>query len=90
MVFGLQSIWLESELEREENSYGRAVPEEIITMAAANIPASFKNLRYEADYARIWKNSSTSSPRILWDKQQGWVENDEKMRRSGWISPPRH
>ena len=93
-IIELNGIWVPVELaktrvRRRSNSYGRDVPENIITTALKNIPPAFKTLRVEADYARIWKNSPSSSPRVLWDKHQGWLEEEDRLKKGkdGWTSP---
>ena len=45
------------------------------------IPATFKNLRVEADFARIYSNTVTS-PTMVWDKDQGWHDFTPRRRKS--------
>ena len=72
-------------VEKRRDSCGRSVPDVIFTAAAERVPKSFQLLCSTADYARIWQNSSCDSPKVLWDKQQGWLETDQQLlKESGW------
>ena len=73
-------------VNERRDSYGRSVPDAVFNTAAMNIPASFQELRGDADYARIWQNTKCDTPKIIWDKQQGWLEaNNKLLKDSGWI-----
>lgn len=72
-------------VEQRRDSCGRSVPDVIFTAAAERVPASFRILCSVTDYARIWQNSSCETPKVLWDKQQGWLETDQRLlKESGW------
>lgn len=72
-------------VEKRRGSCGRSVPDVIFTAAANRVPKTFQMLCSTADYARIWQNSGCDSPKVLWDKQQGWVETDTHLlKESGW------
>ena len=90
-IIELNGIWVplniaKARVRKRRDSYGRVVPDKIITTAVLNVPNSFKKLRVEADYARIWENSPCKSPKIIWDKHQGWIHN---KLATGWVSPIR-
>ena len=72
-------------VKKRRDSCGRSVPDVIFTAAAERVPKSFQLLCSAADYARIWQNSSCDTPKVLWDKQQGWLETDQQLlKESGW------
>ena len=74
-------------VNERRDSYGRSVPDDVFQTAAMNIPSSFRQLQPVADYARIWQNVKCETPKIIWDKQQGWLERDYALLKdSGWIS----
>ena len=90
-IIELNGIWVPIELakkriKKRRDSYGRPVPSNIITNAVLNIPPSFKKLRQKADFARIWSNSPCISPKLIWDKQQGWFD-DTPNHCKGWLTP---
>lgn len=88
-IIELNGIWVPLKIARERvkrrrESYGRAVPDKILELSSTNIPTAFKELRHEADYARIWRNYSCLSPRVIWDKHEGWLDENEDV---DWITP---
>ena len=66
---------------RRASIIGRTVPEEVMIRANNKIPDTFKNLRIDADYARIYSNTVTS-PTMVWDKDQGWHDFTPRRRKS--------
>ena len=89
-IVELNGIWVplkvaKKRLTERRESYGRPVPQEVFDLAVLNIPTTFKNLRVDADYARIWKNELCMSPRIIWDKQQGWIGETKIKNNMDWI-----
>ena len=90
-IIELNGIWVPLEVAKKRintrrDSYGRPVPKKVFEKAALNIPSSFKQLRHEADYARIWKNEPCRSPRVIWDKEQGWIDdNADIINNIGWV-----
>ena len=60
---------------------GRNVPNSIITKANQRIPNNFNNLLIKTDYARIYENQ-LESPKIVWDKQQGWLNKEYIEKKS--------
>ena len=53
-IIELNGIWVPLNVAKERvrkrrDSYGRVVPDQIITTSALNVPTSFKKLRLEAD-----------------------------------------
>tara|TARA_Y100000590_G_C15589072_1_gene965299 strand:- start:446 stop:1282 length:837 start_codon:yes stop_codon:yes gene_type:complete len=88
-IIELNGIWVPLEIakkrvKKRKDSYGRDVPDTIIKKSAHCVPLSFNKLRLDADYARIWENVPNISPRIIWDKQQGWLH--ERVA-TDWIYP---
>ena len=82
----LRYIWVplsvaRMRVNRRASMIGRIVPEKVIKLANDKIPDTFKNLRVEADYARIYSNTVTS-PTMVWDKDQGWHEFTPRRRKS--------
>lgn len=82
----LRYIWVplsvaRMRVNRRASMIGRIVPEEVIKLANDKIPDTFKNLRVEADYARIYSNTVTS-PTMVWDKDQGWHDFTPRRRKS--------
>ena len=82
----LRYIWVplsvaRMRVNRRASMIGRIVPEEVIKIANDRIPATFKNLRVEADFARIYSNTVTS-PTMVWDKDQGWHDFTPRRRKS--------
>ena len=93
-IIELNGIWVPLELakrrvSKRRDSYGRPVPEEIFNLASINVPICFKKLRSKADYARIWQNIPDISPRLMWDKQQEWLE-EVSQEDIGWVTPKYH
>ena len=91
-IIELNGIWVplklaKKRLKERRDSYGRPVPDEVFNMAAFQIPTAFKKLRETADYARIWKNEP-GTPRLIWDKDQGWIDRKGNIQsKMGWVSP---
>ena len=90
-IVELNGIWVplnvaKKRITQRRKSYGRPVPDSVFALAASNIPQCFKTLRHRADYARIWENCACESPKVLWDKQQGWIDDQyEKNKKLKWI-----
>ena len=85
-IVELRYIWVplsvaRMRVNRRASMIGRIVPEEVIKMANDRIPDTFKNLRVEADYARIYSNT-VKSPTMIWDKDQGWHDFTPRRRKS--------
>ena len=85
-IVELRYIWVplslaRSRVHRRASIIGRIVPEEIIQIAYKKIPETFKNLRVEADYARVFENT-VISPTIVWDEDQGWLSSTPRRRKS--------
>lgn len=91
-IIELNGIWVplmvaKNRMEERRKSYGRAVPDSVFNLAALNIPEAFQTLRDKADYARIWQNSFCESPKVIWDKHQGWMDKESKNSDNiKWIS----
>ena len=89
-IIELNGIWVplavaKKRINERRKSYGRPVPLSVFNKAVSNIPLCFKTLQCKADYARIWENCSCDSPKVLWDKQQGWVDDQcENNKKLGW------
>lgn len=82
----LRYIWVPLELaltrvHRRASIIGRAVPDEVVHIANKKIPETFKKLRINTDYARIYSNNSIS-PTMVWDKDQGWHDYTPRRRKS--------
>ena len=82
----LRYIWVPFSLaldrvHRRASMIGRTVPKKVLEYANKQIPETFKQLRIETDYARIYSNT-VSSPALLWDKDQGWQEHTPRRRKS--------
>jgi len=90
-IVELNGIWVplnvaKKRITQRRKSYGRPVPDSVFALAASNIPQCFKTLRHRADYARIWENCACESPKVLWDKQQGWIDDQyEKNKKLKWV-----
>lgn len=82
----LRYIWVPLELaltrvHRRASIIGRAVPDEVVHVANKMIPETFKKLRINTDYARIYSNT-VISPTMVWDKDQGWHDYTPRRRKS--------
>ena len=82
----LRYIWVpislaRSRVHRRASIIGRNVPEEVLLQANKKIPETFKQLRIDADYARIY-NNTVKSPIMVWDKDQGWQDHTPRKRKS--------
>ena len=82
----LRYIWVplslaRSRVHRRASMIGRPVPEEVLRLANKKIPETFKQLRVDADYARIYSNT-VISPTLVWDKDQGWHDFTPRRRKS--------
>ena len=90
-IVELNGIWVplnvaKKRITERRKSYGRPIPISVFNKAASNIPTCFKKLYRQADYARIWENCFCESPKVLWDKQQGWIDNQNtNNKKLTWI-----
>jgi predicted ABC-type ATPase len=82
----LRYIWVPFALaldrvHRRASMIGRTVPKKVLEYANKQIPETFKRLRIETDYARIYSNM-VISPSMIWDKDQGWHDYTPRRRKS--------
>ena len=90
-IVELNGIWVplnmaKKRITERRKSYGRPIPISVFNKAASNIPTCFKKLYRQADYARIWENCACESPKVLWDKQQGWIDNQNtNNKKLTWV-----
>lgn len=82
----LRYIWVPFALaldrvHRRASMIGRTVPKKVLEYANKQIPETFKRLRIETDYARIYSNM-VISPAMIWDKDQGWHDYTPRRRKS--------
>ena len=85
-IVELNYVWVpfntaKSRVKKRMFETGRNVPDSIINKAKEKIPSNFSKLLVNTDYARIYENQS-KSPKMIWDKQQGWVEKEYLLKRS--------
>ena len=80
-VTELRYIWVPFDLAKKRVGQrhlqiGRHVPLHVIQEAATQIPHTFRTLSPFVHCARIYSNVQ-KSPRLLWDKHQGWLSTKE-------------